>query len=595
MSPEQSFGDSNVDGRSDVYALGCVVYEMVSGHAPFEGETPQALLAKHAADTVPSMRSRDPAIPLFVERAVERTLAKDPNDRFQSASEFAEVLTSEMVVARVGGRRWPRPAIAAPVTIIVLAAALWGYLNFFGGPSYERLAVLPPTNLMNDPEQEYFVQGVHNALISELQRAGVPVIARQSVLQYQNTQKPAGEIANELDVDALVEASVLRAGDSVEIEVRLVDCGTEQYMADPIIRRGDLRNVEQLYRGLTGAIAAEIRIALSPHAENGLASAREVDPQAYEDYLRGQFHFQRLTTSDLESAINYFERALRRDSAYAPAQAGIALVLVARAQGGLREAQAQASVAVMKALALDSSLAEVQYASALVKTWVEWDWPAAETAFRKAIDINPNYTDVLAWYSHFLYAMKRPDEAIRYMERAVELDPFHPMLLGLNGMLLSAVGQYDAAAAVFQSLLQTVPNNPLALVGLQNVYHLKGMYEEALETARTLYAAMGFRQGQTALESGFAAGRYREAMSRAADAVGTLYGVSEIWPTDIARLCAFAEREDCVLDWLERGFEEHDPVMPYVAVHPLWELVRDEQRFLALVQRMGLPQEGTED
>ena len=589
MSPEQAFGERDIDARSDVYALGCVVYEMVSGRAPFEGDTPQALLAKHAVDTVPSLRTSDPNIPLFLERAVERALAKQPADRFQTASAFAKALTTEMVVAHVGKRRWPLRSVAAAAVGVVLVAAWWLSV-VLGGPAYERLAVLPPTNLMNDPEQEYFVQGMHTALISELQRAGVAVIARTSVLQYENTQKPIREIASELRVDALIESSVFRAGDSVELEVKLVDGSTEEYLADPIARSGEFRNVVALYRELTSAITTEIQTVLTPQAEAHLASARPVNPQAYEDYLRGQFHFQRLTPSDLELATEYFERALRRDSTYAPAQAGIALVLVAHAQGGLREAQAQATTAVRKALAVDSTLAEVQYASALIRTWVEWDWPAAEIAFRKAIDINPNYPDVRAWYSHFLYAMKRADEAVQHMERAVELDPFNPMLQGLHGMLLSAVGQYDAAVEVFQGLLQTVPNNPLALVGLQNVYHVKGMHEQALEAANALYAAMGFIQGQAALASGFADGGYREAMSRAADAVGALFGVTQIWPTDIARLCAFAEREDCVLDWLERGFEEHDPVMPYVAVHPLWELVRDEQRFLALVQRMGLPQ-----
>jgi len=226
MSPEQAMGQADVDARSDVYALECVVYEMVAGRAPFDGATPQELLAKHAVDTAPSLRTSDPSIPLFLERAVERALAKRPDDRFQTASAFAEALTSEMVVPRVGRRHSPWLAISG-VMIVLLAAAALVLLNVLGGPAYERLAVLPPANLMNDPEQEYFVQGVHNALISELQRTGVAVIARTSVMRYEDTQMLAGEIAQELGVDALIEASVLRAGDSVEIEVRLVD-GTTQ-------------------------------------------------------------------------------------------------------------------------------------------------------------------------------------------------------------------------------------------------------------------------------------------------------------------------------------------------------------------------------
>ena len=167
MSPEQAMGSGEVDARSDVYALGCVVYEMVSGRAPFEGATPQELLAKHAVDTAPSLRTSDPKIPLFLERAVERALAKRPDERFQTASAFAEALTSELVVARLGRRRRPWLAVSG-ATIVLLAAAALVLSNVLGGPAYERLAVLPPANLMNDPEQDYLVQGVHEALITEL-------------------------------------------------------------------------------------------------------------------------------------------------------------------------------------------------------------------------------------------------------------------------------------------------------------------------------------------------------------------------------------------------------------------------------------------
>jgi len=301
MSPEQAYGDA-VDGRSDVYALGCVAYEMVSGRAPFEADTPQALFAKQVAGTIPSLRARDPAIPLFVERAVERALAKQPADGFQTASEFAEALTTEMVVARVGRRRgsW-RATAGAAIGVVVVAA--WWLSTVLGGPAYERLAVLPPANLMNDPDQDYLVQGVHNALISELQRAGVMVIARTSVLQYEDTQKPVREIAGELGVDALIESSVFRAGDSVEMEVRLVDGGTQQYVSEPITRAGELRNVLALYRDLTRAVASEIHAALTPQAEARLATAREVNPQAYEAYLQGQFYLGKLTPQDLETAL----------------------------------------------------------------------------------------------------------------------------------------------------------------------------------------------------------------------------------------------------------------------------------------------------
>ncbi|MCH7717355.1 MAG: protein kinase, partial [Gemmatimonadetes bacterium] len=286
MSPEQAMGLGEVDARSDVYALGCVVYEMVGGRAPFEGPTPQALLAKQAVETAPRLRASDPAIPVFVERAVEKALAKDPADRFQTPSAFAEALTTGTVVARVRRRwQWPRRTVAGAAGIALVAAAGW-LVTMARGPAIERLAVLPLTNRTNDPEQEYFVEGVHEALISELAQIGISVIARTSMMQYRNTAKSIREIARELGVDALIEGSVFRKGDSLEISARLVDPETEA----PVWSRtfdGDLPNVVALYRGLTRAIAEQIELTLTPEVEARLADTRTVNPGTYEAYLRG--------------------------------------------------------------------------------------------------------------------------------------------------------------------------------------------------------------------------------------------------------------------------------------------------------------------
>jgi TolB-like protein/tRNA A-37 threonylcarbamoyl transferase component Bud32 len=592
MSPEQAMGQADVDARSDVYALGCVVYEMVAGRAPFEGDTPQALLAKHAVERVPSLRTSDPQVPLFLERAVERALAKDPADRFSTASEFAGALTAETVVARVGRPRWRRRAVVGAVTGVVLVAAAWGLLTVLSGPAYERFAVLPPANLMNDPEQEYFVQGVHNALITELQRAGVAVIARTSVLQYENTLKPIREIASELRVDALIEASVFRAADSVEIQVSVVDGRTQQLVGDPIVRGGEFRNAPALYRELTAAIASEIQVALSPQAEAHLAGARPVNPQAYEAYLKGQFHASKLTPPDLEAALQYFELARDTDPDYAPAHAGIGLLWAFRQQMGITrpsDAAPQARAAVARALELDSTLVEVQYTLAIVKTWTDWDWEEAEAAFRRAIELNPNFPDVRAYYSHFLSMMRRRGEAIPQIERAVELDPFNPLLQSLYGMSLYMERRYEEAIAQFQNVLRTVPNHPLALSGHQLVYGAQGLYEDALAATRALYASVGFVEAEEALTRGYAAGGYQEAMSRAADVWAALSDVTYVPPFEISALYALAGESDRALDWLEQGFAERDPNMPYLSALPLYDGLRDDSRYQDLRRRMNLP------
>jgi len=591
MSPEQAMGVADVDARSDVYALGCVVYEMVSGRAPFEGATPQELLAKHAVDTAPSLRTSDPSIPLFLERAVGRALAKSPDERFQTACAFAEALTSEIVVARVGGRRRPWLAISG-ATIVLLAAAALVLMNVLGGPAYERLAVLPPTNLMNDPEQAYFVQGVHNALISELQRAGVVVIARQSMLKYQNTGMQIREIAQELGVDALIQPSVMRAGDSVEIEVSLVDGTTQQYVADPIIRRGDLRDVERLYRGLTAAIATEIHATLAPQAEAFLASARPVNPQAYEAYLKGQFHSDKYTPQDLEMALHYYQTALEIDPDYALAYVGIAYVWQDRAQFGMvpsNEALPRVRTALARALELDSTLVEAQ-ADPAMKTWLEWDWEAAETAFLRLIEFNPNDPGTRSTYSHFLLITKRPTEALEQSELAIEADPFGEGIQAWHAMVLYMVRRYDDAIAQCQRLLRMSPNNGLALSGLWLVYEAKGMYDESLAAAQSFFSVLGYTQAEEALASGYAEGGYRGAMRHLGDTLATVRNVTYVLPTDIALAHALAGENSRALDWLEQGFEERDPGMPYLGAVPIYDPLREDPRFQDLVRRMGLPE-----
>jgi TolB-like protein/Tfp pilus assembly protein PilF len=519
---------------------------------------------------------------------VECALAKQPADRFQTASAFAEALTSEMVVARVGRRRWPWRAVAGAAVAVVIVTA-WLLSTVFGGPAYERLAVLPPANLMNDPEQEYFVQGVHLALISELQRAGVVVIARTSVMRYENTQMLAREIAQELGVDALIQPSVLRAGDSVEIEVSLVDGNTQQYVADPIVRRSDLRDIERLYRGLTAAIAAEIQVVLTPQAEAVLASARAVDPQVYDAYLRGQFHVWRMTPTDLDQALEYFQRAFVLDSTYAPAQAGIALAWFSRGQlefATPRDVAEQGSIAARWALALDSTLAEVQYAVALIR-WQEWDWEGAEAAFRNAIEINPNYPDARVSYAALLAVTARPEEARAQIDKALELDPINPLSRNMNAGVLFHERRYAESIDELQAILRIEPDNYLAFSNLAYSYHMIGNYDEALAMFRRLCA--GDQELEEALDRGYAEGGYHAALRSYAEALAARPDAVERRSWRVANIYACAGEKERTLEWLEHAYRAQEPNL-IVASGPDFELVHDDPRYHDLRRRMGLPE-----
>jgi TolB-like protein len=593
MSPEQAGGAKPVTGQADLYSLACVLYEMLAGDPPFTAATTQAILARHALDPVPALRTVRSTVPDYVDAAVCRALAKVPADRPETGTAFAESLMPEHVVARGGRRRWPRRVAGAAALVVGLGAA-WGLFLRGGGPTYERLAVLPPANLMNDSGQAYFVQGVHNALISELQKAGVKVKARTSVLRYENTQQPIREIARELGVDALIESSVLRTGDSVEIEVKLVDGRTQEYVTDPIVRRSALRDVERLYRGLTVAIAAEIRTALTPQAEARLASAREVDPQAYEDYLQGVYHLASMTPtpSDFDAALECFERALRRDSTYALAYAGVAQVWLGRSGAGfasIRYAQAQARAAAQKALALDSTLAEVQMMAYALR-FHEWDWAGAETTIEKALQINPNNPDARILYSFLLVLMRRPAEARAQMDSAVALDPSSGDLRAWNGVLFVFERRYEDAIAEYRRADELGSG----FSPIWDALDLTGAQAEASTELRKFLVGAEDQEVLDGFDRGYAEGGYRTACRRVADilAARPVGGTSGVWraPYSVASWYASARDEEHTIEWLERAYEERDGAMTYVGFDPMYEFVRQDPRFQDLLRRMNLPE-----
>ena len=589
MSPEQAFGSHAVDGRTDVYALGCVVYEMVCGRAPFEGPTPQALLARHAADTAPRLRSSDPDMPLFVERAVERALAKDPTDRFPTVGAFAEALTSGTVVARLGRRRQPRRAVIAAVALVVVAAAGWWLSTTAGAPVIKRLAVLPLENLTKDPEQEYLIQGVHAGLIDELAIAGAAVIARRSVMQYRSAEMPVRDIARELGVDALIEGSVQRAGDSVRIRVQLID-GRREEPRWTQSYQGQLRNIVALQRQAVRAIVDQIRLTVTPQAAARLAGpGRPVNPEAYEAYLKGRFHWYRFTPQDFETALQYFELALEKDPDYALAYAGIGDVWGVRLNNmAPSEAGPKARAAARKAIELDSTVAETHDILARVKTWVEWDWAGAEAEFRRAIELNPGYPDARVLYAFFLSAMNRPEEAMPEIQRALALDPFNSFFQTFYGWNLIYARRYDDAIVQFRNAIRTSPN-PSALAGLWYGFHQKRMYEDALVEAKRLFAAQGDGEVEEALTRGYAEAGYERAMNLAAETLSARSRTAYVAPGLIATLYDHAGRSDLALEWLEKAFDERSTGMVILAVEPFSDAVRNDSRFQELLRRMNLP------
>lgn len=289
--------------------------------------------------------------------------------------------------------------------------------------------------------------------------------------------------------------------------------------------------------------------------------------------------------------MKYFELALEKDPKYAPAYAGIANVWAGFQQQGFvsaAEAMPRRKAAALKALELDSSMAEVHYTLAGIDTWGDWDWVSGDRAYRRAIESNPNYPDPRAYYSHLLYIMRRPEEAMAQIQRALELDPLSTLFQDLYAMDLMYERRYDDAVALLRKILDTAPNDAIALSTLRSAYHMKRMYKEALDAWKASYAARGDHEAEDALARGFAENGYQRALQRVAETLIARSKTTYVTPWQIGTLYTRAGMNNQALEWLDKAYEAHDPNMPYLSVDPIFDDLRNEPRFQDILRRMKL-------
>jgi serine/threonine protein kinase/Tfp pilus assembly protein PilF len=601
MSPEQAQGQV-ADARSDLFSLGIILYEMATGRRPFSGETGVSLISSILKDTPMPVTDVKEGLPAELGAIIERCLEKNPTDRYQIALEVREALAElrrRVRAGRAGGVSRPRRLALAAVTLVTVLTGVSSWLVWTweepssevlaspqAGPQIASLAVLPLRNLSGDPEQEYFADGMTEALITDLSKIGaLRVISRTSVMRYKDTDKSLSEIAEELDVDAVIEGSVLREGNRVGITAQLIEAATETNLwADRYER--EIESILTLQGEMARAIAGEIEVTLTPGEEALLTRKREVDPEAYESYLKGQAQWQKLTPAGLDAAEAYFEAALEKDPDYAQAHAGMAIVWAVRQQMGVvapSEAGPKTKAAALRALEIDDSLAEAHQALAVVRAWTDWDWDAAEASFRRAIELNPNLAEVRAFYAHYLAIMRRPDEAMAQMQRALELDPYNALFPLFKGVVLESTGGCEEALAFYSGVLERIPTDVSALEGMIRVNYCLKRYEESYKAALAKWTAQGRPDAVAALEAGYAEGGFQGAMSGLAD-----------WKQEHLRYCddvnlAAGGRAEEALDCLESRVEQHDPNMPYIGVFATDPALKDEPRFQELLRRMNLP------
>jgi tetratricopeptide (TPR) repeat protein len=377
----------------------------------------------------------------------------------------------------------------------------------------------------------------------------------------------------------------------VRITAQLIEAETERNLwADRYER--SLTSILTLQGEVAQAIAKEIRVTVTPVEESLLTGRRQVNPEAYEAYLKGQSHWYKLTPADLETAHQYFQQALEKDPDYALAHVGVALFWIGLQQMGVvpsAVATPKAKEAALRAAELDDKLAETYHLSALLKTWADWDWEGGEADFRHTIELSPNYSDARAYYSHYLAIVGRIDEALVEMGRALELDPFNPLFRALYSAVLLADRRPDEAIAQARIALRNVPNHPVAYSCLMSAFHLKGMPQETYESYKAFNAALDNPEGVRVLEQGYEEGGVRLAMKRFAEWLAESSGSFPVTPFDVALTYNWAGEDEKVLEWLERGVELRDPNMPYFAMWPGLDHLHGNPHYRALLRKMNHP------
>jgi len=385
---------------------------------------------------------------------------------------------------------------------------------------------------------------------------------------------------------------VRRSGDTVRTTVQLIDATTENHLWANSFER-NLTDILALQSDVARAVAEEVQLALTPEEEARLASARTVDPEAHEAYLKGTYHWQKVTPADLDTAERYFELALEKDPSYAPAYEGLAFVWGCRQQMGItppQEAGPKAKAAALQAIALDDESAGAHEALALVGMYTDWDWELSNQEWQRSLEINPNGASAHAYYAQFLTMVGRTDEALWHNERALELDPFNALFRSMQAMVLYADRRFEDAMPVARSALVLQPDNPVAWNTLQQLLVSMGMRDELLETRRRRIA--NDLELLDAFESGLAESGGEGAHRRVAGLLASRYESSGGGDAfEIAKRYIDAGEYGTSIDWLEKAYENRDPNLPYVRALPFYDPLRRDPRFQDLLRRMNLPED----
>jgi serine/threonine protein kinase/tetratricopeptide (TPR) repeat protein len=564
MSPEQATAERDLDGRSDLYSLACVLFEMLSGKPPFAGSGARATMARHAIEPPVPICSLRPNVPPAVEAALQRALAKVPGDRFQTMTDFCEALAA------------PAPP-QSPIPIT---------------DERRAIAVLPFVNASADPENEYFSDGMTDELITALTKVeGLYVASRTSVFAFKNLREDVRAIGARLNVSTVLEGTVRRAGNRLRITVQLSNVAdgrtlwSERYdreMADVFAIQDEIAQtiVRTLRSTLLGALGDPTPVRYTGNV------------RAYSLYLKGRFWWNRRTQADIAEGVKYFEQAIAEDPGYALAYTGLAdsYALDLDYSGApVKEGMERAKAEARRAIELDETLAEAHTSLGWVTFIYDWDWLAAGREFNRAIQLNPRYSTARQWHAWFLAAMGRFEEALAEGRAAVDLDPASVSIRRSLGWLQYYARRNEAA---LDNLRRALTMDPTAeethrLLGL--VYMEQGMHDEA---AASFKEALALSQNKALAVAGL--GQVAARRGRLDEARAVLKEIHDqtqsryVSPVALTKLYAALGDADAAFDWLERAYRERRGWLAYLKIEPTLDPLRPDPRFQRLLERMRL-------
>jgi serine/threonine-protein kinase len=646
MSPEQAKG-THVDARTDIWSLGAVLYEMITGHVAFVGETP--------TETISLILQKEPAplaryaseIPAELDRIVSKTLTKNREERYQTAKDLlvdlrnlrrklelsAEIdrtgppdlraagsTSGEGTPATVpGGLAGTTPAslpnqsssaeyfvtkikqhkVAAVVTTVALVIAATGLVQYLRMSNtatvIESIAVLPFQNRSSEADTEYLSDGLAESLIYRLsQLPNLKVSPTSSVFRYKGKEIDPIKVGQELGVNAVLSGRMVQRGDNLTISAELVDVRSNQVLWGEQYDR-KMSDLLATQREMAREIVDKLKLKVS-RAEKGLEKHYTESNEAYQLYLKGRFYWNKRNAEDFQRALQYFQQAIERDPNFALAYSGLAdtynLLGGPEAGGDMppNETFPKAKAAALKALEIDETLAEPHVSLAHTMYFYDRDWAGAEREYKKAIELNPNYSVAHHWYAIYLSVLGRESEALAEIRRAQELDPLSLSINAWLGWILVLAGQHDQAIEQLRKTLELDPNFMLAHLRLGYVYEEKGMYSEAIsEFEQVLKLSGGKFLGTASLAHAYAlAGRRTEAQKLLNELLqqSTQRYVS---PASIAIVYVALDDKDQAFAWLEKGNEIRDMNVIRLKVDPRYESLRADPRYADLVRRMGIP------